>query len=80
MIINHPDVRRMSLCQIANHTVAALVTYAGIALEKEQDALVGHLTPIVKSFCTERGTQLVSESLKFSVAWDTPAMVRLSIT
>ena len=65
LIINHPDVRRM-LLTVKSQIIPlrALVAYAGIALEKEQDALVGHLTPIVKSFCTERGTQLVSESLQ----------------
>tara|TARA_A100001015_G_scaffold317926_1_gene436211 strand:- start:1622 stop:3253 length:1632 start_codon:yes stop_codon:yes gene_type:complete len=64
-IIVHPDVRRMLMtveCQII--AMRALVAYVGIVQEKGDEHLLGHLTPIIKSFCTERSTELVSESLQ----------------
>lgn len=75
-ILVHPDVRRMLLNQKStNEAMRALAVFAGMQLDLahgsedeqvRQDAadLGGLLTPVVKSYLTERGNQNISDAMQ----------------
>jgi len=65
LIIKHPDVKRM-LNNIQTQLIAmrALVAFTAIKVEEGQEGWSGHLTPIVKSFLTERCVDMVSEAMQ----------------
>jgi alkylation response protein AidB-like acyl-CoA dehydrogenase len=75
-ILVHPDVRRMLLnVKCTNEAMRALACWTAMNIdishhsdddEKKQQAddLVALLTPIVKSFCSERGFLNISESMQ----------------
>ena len=76
VILVHPDVRRMLLNQRAtNEGMRALGAYCAQKLDiskhhpdpkvrEEADDLVALLTPIVKSYCTERGFLNISDAMQ----------------
>ena len=61
----HPDIKRM-LNNINSQLIAmrALVAFTAIKVEQGHPGWVGHLTPIVKSFLTERCVDMVSEAMQ----------------
>lgn len=75
-ILVHPDVRRMLLnVKSTTEGMRALATWVATLIdvghrapteEERQRAndLVGLMTPVVKSFCTERGFENISESMQ----------------
>ncbi len=75
-ILVHPDVRRMLLdVKSSNDAMRGLAVFTGMMLDQSHrhpdederrraDDLVALLTPIVKSFCTERGFLNISESMQ----------------
>ncbi len=65
LIIVHPDVKRMLHnihCQLIS--MRALVAFTAIKVEEGHQAWSGHLTPIIKSFLTERCVEMVSEAMQ----------------
>lgn len=60
-IAQHPDVKRM-LLQMRSLTMAgrALTYSAALAMDKKDKNLVGLLTPIVKSWCTDMAVEVAS--------------------
>jgi alkylation response protein AidB-like acyl-CoA dehydrogenase len=75
-ILVHPDVRRMLLnVKSTNEALRGLVTYIAIHIDRSQchsdeaerqkaDDIVALLTPIIKSYGTERGYENVSECMQ----------------
>ncbi len=75
-ILVHPDVRRMLLNQKStNEAMRGLAYWTAMqidlsrhstdeALREEASDLAALLTPIVKSYCTERGTQNISDAMQ----------------
>ena len=75
-ILKHPDVRRMLLnCRSTNEGMRGLAVYLGKQVDishhsedeearAKADDLVALLTPIVKSYFTERGFENISEALQ----------------
>ncbi|MCA9549678.1 MAG: acyl-CoA dehydrogenase C-terminal domain-containing protein [Myxococcales bacterium] len=75
-ILVHPDVRRMLLNQKAtNEGMRALALWTAMQIDlsrqasdekvqQEADDLAALLTPIVKAYCTERGTANISEAMQ----------------
>jgi hypothetical protein len=75
-ILVHPDVRRMLLNQKStNQAMRALAVFTGMMLDRAHlhpdaeekqraDDLVALLTPVLKSFCTERGFFNTSEAMQ----------------
>jgi len=75
-ILVHPDVRRMLLnVRASNEGMRALSTWVAVnidiahshpdeATRQQADDLVALFTPIVKSYCTERGFWNVSEAMQ----------------
>ena len=75
-ILVHPDVRRMLLnVKSTNEALRGLVTYIAINIDRSHDHpdeaerqkaddIVALLTPIIKSYGTERGFQNVSECMQ----------------
>jgi hypothetical protein len=75
-ILVHPDVRRMLLnVKSTNEAMRGLAVFTGMMLDRSHkvedadekqrcDDLVQLLTPVVKSFCTERGFMNVSEAMQ----------------
>jgi alkylation response protein AidB-like acyl-CoA dehydrogenase len=75
-ILVHPDVRRMLLNQKAtNEGMRALALWTAMQIDlsrhskdekvqREADDLAALLTPIVKAYCTERGTANISEAMQ----------------
>ena len=75
-ILVHPDVRRMLLnVKSTNEAMRGLITYIAINIDRSHhhadeaerqkaDDIVALLTPIVKSYCTERGFENVSECMQ----------------
>ncbi|MCG8564865.1 MAG: acyl-CoA dehydrogenase, partial [Desulfobacterales bacterium] len=75
-IIQHPDVRRM-LMWMKTHleAIRSMVYYGGFLLEKLENGtsdeekayhkeLLDLLTPVLKSYCTDRGVQICSEAVQ----------------
>jgi alkylation response protein AidB-like acyl-CoA dehydrogenase len=75
-ILVHPDVRRMLLnVKSTNVAMRGLAVFTGMMLDKSHkhpdederqraDDLLALLTPVVKSFCTERGFLNISEAMQ----------------
>lgn len=75
-ILVHPDVRRMLLnVRASNEGMRALSTWVAVqidlahrhpddAIRQQADDLVALFTPVVKSYCTERGFWNVSEAMQ----------------
>lgn len=75
-ILVHPDVRRMLLNQKAtNEAMRGLTMWAAMQIDlahhskdeklrEEASDLAALLTPVVKSYCTERGTANISEAMQ----------------
>ncbi|MBO87234.1 MAG: acyl-CoA dehydrogenase [Deltaproteobacteria bacterium] len=75
-ILVHPDVRRMLLnVKSTNEALRGLVTYIAINIDRahhcadeadrqKSDDIVALLTPIIKSYATERGFENVSECMQ----------------
>jgi acyl-CoA dehydrogenase len=93
-ILVHPDVRRMLLnIKATNEGMRGLLTWVGINLDlslnhpdekvrEHADDLVALLTPVVKSYCTERGFMNVSEAMQvcggagYTVDWSIEQYLR----
>lgn len=75
-IINHPDVRRMLIWMKAHvEGMRSLLYYGALCQDKEQGAetekereyykdLFELLTPVIKSYCTDRGFEVCSEAVQ----------------
>jgi alkylation response protein AidB-like acyl-CoA dehydrogenase len=75
-ILVHPDVRRQllniksttegmrALCLYVAKQIDLSKNHADEAIRQESDDLVTLLTPIIKSYCTERGFQNVSDAMQ----------------
>jgi alkylation response protein AidB-like acyl-CoA dehydrogenase len=75
-ILVHPDVRRMLLnIKSTNEGMRGLALWMGMLLDvmhhhedqqerQKADDMVALLTPVIKSFCTEKGFENVSEALQ----------------
>lgn len=65
-IIVHPDVRRMLLIvKSTNEGMRALVLFTSMIVDAgDQPDLLGILTPIVKSYCSEQGTDNISTCMQ----------------
>ena len=61
-ILVHPDIRRMLLeCKATNEAMRALVVYSAIEKDRNGDSdTFALLTPIIKSYLTERGCHNIS--------------------
>ncbi|MEE2770110.1 MAG: acyl-CoA dehydrogenase [Pseudomonadota bacterium] len=61
-ILVHPDVRRMLLeCKATNEAMRALVVYSAIEKDRHGDSdRFALLTPVIKSYLTERGCHNIS--------------------
>ena len=75
-IIDHPDVRRMLLWMKSHlEAMRSMVYYGGYLLEKQEHGatpqereyhkeLLDFLTPVLKSYCTDRGVEICSEAIQ----------------
>jgi len=75
-IIRHPDVRRMLLWMKANvEGMRSLIYFVGLAFDNQTVAtsqmekeyyqeLIDLLTPVVKSYCTDRGFEICVEAMQ----------------
>lgn len=66
IILVHPDVRRMLLeVKATNEGIRALVMYCSMLMDRgDNKDLVGLLTPVIKSYGSERGFQNVSTCMQ----------------
>ena len=75
-IIQHPDVRRMLLWMKSHvEAIRSMVYYGGYLIEKMENAsddkekeyhkgLLDFLTPVLKSYCTDRGVDICSQAIQ----------------
>ncbi|MEX0799550.1 MAG: acyl-CoA dehydrogenase, partial [Bacteriovoracaceae bacterium] len=69
-IINHPDVRRMMLKMRAmSRGLRALILYTADLFDKAEkdkkyESYIGLLTPICKSFCSDKGFEVAVEAMQ----------------
>lgn len=75
-IIRHPDVRRMLMWMKAHvEGMRSLVYFGALCMDREKCAetpeekqyhidLLNILTPVIKSYCTDKGFQIASEALQ----------------
>lgn len=60
-IAGHPDVKRMLLTMLSMTMAGRALTYsAALALDAKDQNLIGLLTPIVKSWCTDMAVEVAS--------------------